>query len=204
MFLYSIVLAVLLGFIFKGNLKNLGSIKLSSWYLVIIGYALDEIMHLLVKGGQLKVGNGTYFADILMYIFLFGFIYLNKKDYFVLTIGAGFLLNAVAIFSNGGTMPVSPSAIAYVSSTHINPAAQGLYSLLVPNTKFGFLCDIISIKILGHVVFSIGDIILSVGIMLIIIMGMRGKYNQAITHNRGRSSRRNRRIRKNKLNKANV
>ena len=178
MFLYSIVLAILLGFIFKGNLKNLGNINLSSLYLVFIGYALDEIMHLMIKGGHLKVGTGTYFTDLLMYVLLFIFIYMNRKDFFVLIIGVGFLFNAVAILSNGGAMPVSPSAIAYVSSTHINPAAQGLYCLLGPDTKFWFFSDIYSVKALGHVVFSLGDIILSIGIILIIIKGMRGKYNK--------------------------
>lgn len=200
MFLYSILLAIILGYAFKGNLKNLGHIKLSGIYLIVIGYGIDETMHLMVKYGGLKTGAGTYFADLLMYVLMFVFIYLNRKDLFILIVGVGFLLNAIVIFANGGTMPVSPSAIAYVSTVHINPASQGLYNLATSNTKFWLLGDIISIKALGHVAFSIGDIILSLGIILMIIKGMRGKYNfQVISHNRGRRSRRNRRLRQNKL-----
>jgi hypothetical protein len=199
MFLYSIVLAILLGFIFKGKLKDLGNIKLSSLYLVIIGYALDEIMHLMVKYGHLKIGIGTYITDMLMYVILFVFIYLNKKDFSILILGLGFFLNAVVIFTNGGAMPVSSNAMSYVSTTHINPATQGLYKLLTSDTKFAFLGDIISIKLLGHMVFSIGDIILSIGIMLLIIKGMRGNYNIHLLHSRGIRSRRNRRLRRNKL-----
>lgn len=199
MFLYSIVLAILLGFIFKGNLRNLENLKLSSLYLLFIGYAIDEIMHFMVKNGKLQIGTGTYIADLIMYILLFAFIYLNRKDFFILIIGVGFFLNAVAILANGGAMPVSPSAIAYVSNDYINPSTQGLYSLMGSDTKFWFLGDIISIKALGHVVFSIGDIILVVGIIFMIIKGMRGGYNSLVLHNRGKRSRRSRRIRQNKL-----
>lgn len=196
MFLYSIVLAIILGFLLKGNFKNLGHINLSGLYLVIIGFCMDETMHQFGKHHIIKIGMATYAFDLLMYVLIAAFVYMNRKDIYILIIGFGFFLNAIAIFANGGAMPVSATAMAGVSINNA-PASHGLYEFLGANTKFWYLCDVISSKYLRGIVFSIGDIISAVGIMLIIVMGMRGKYIKAeIFTNRGRRSRKSRRMRK--------
>lgn len=197
MFLYSVILAIILGFILKGKIKNLGHVNFSGLYLVIIGFLMDETMHQLGTHNILKIGTATYAFDLLMYLLIAIFVYMNRKDFYILIMGFGFLLNAIAIFANGGAMPVSPSAMARVSM-NIAPSSQGLYEVLGNNTRFSYLCDIISNKYLGCIVFSVGDIISGIGIILIIVMGMKGKYIKTeIFTNRGRRSRKSRRIRNN-------
>jgi len=174
MFLYGIILALIIGFVLKGNLKNLGNIELKGLYLVVIGFGMDAIMHFSAVYGVLKLSYLTYIFDLVMYILLAIFIYLNKKNVFVLIIGFGFLLNAIAIFSNGGAMPVSHSAMVKVAITD-STSSVGLYKLADSSTRFYFLCDIMSSKLLGKTVISIGDIISDIGIMALIITGMRGR-----------------------------
>lgn len=177
MFIYSIILAVILGFVFKGSLKNLSNINMPGTGFVIAGFAIDAATHLMSEHGVLKTGIVTYLLGILMYIFIFVFVYLNRKNPYIIVIGIGFLLNAAAIFSNGGVMPVAHSAMASVSITQ-NPSSIGLYSLVDSSTKLKFLCDVIPVKFLANAVVSIGDIIAAIGIMLFIITGMCSKNQQ--------------------------
>lgn len=173
MFKYAIILAVILGYIFKGNLRNLGSCNVSGIYLVFVGFSIEAILHYLVVYGLLQIGIITYFFNFLMYILLFTFIYLNRTNMFLLIMGFGFLLNAIVIFANGGVMPVGHSAIVAASLSE-NVISEGLYGIIGSGTKLWFLGDIIASRILGNLVFSLGDLIATIGLMIFIITEMRG------------------------------
>jgi hypothetical protein len=86
--------------------------------------------------------------------------------------GVGFLLNATAIFLNGGAMPVSAKA-AETAGITLNVTKEGLYALINGNTRLWFLGDIIPLTFLRNFAISIGDIIAAVGLMLFIITGMK-------------------------------
>jgi hypothetical protein len=171
MFVYAIILALIIGFILRGSLKALGNVDVKGIYLVIIGFGIEAIMHFMVGYGTLKIGTITYLANLLMYILLFVFIYLNRKNTFLLIVGFGFLLNAAAIFTNGGVMPVSHGAMTYVSITQ-SASSEGLYKVIDSGTTLSFLCDIVPIRLFLNAVVSIGDIISAMGIMLFIITNM--------------------------------
>lgn len=174
MFVYAIIFAVIIGFVLKGNLKNLGEAEIKGIYLAIIGFGIDALIHVLALRGSLKIGTATYVVDLAMYVILFVFTYLNRKNVFMLLIGFGFLLNAFAIFSNGGAMPVSHSAMVQVKMVG-DGSTEGLYKLVNSHTNLWFLCDIIPVKLFINVVVSIGDLFSAAGIMLFIITSMKIK-----------------------------
>lgn len=172
MFILALIAGVIIGYILKGNLQNLSNIKLKGVYLIVIGFFIEFMIIILVQNKILTIGKITYLLDILMYTLIFIFIIKNKGEAFIVLMGIGFLLNAIAIFFNNGAMPVSYKAIESLGFPS-NVATEGLYSLISSDTYFGFLGDIIPINFIGRFIVSGGDIIAAIGMMFFIITKMR-------------------------------
>ena len=182
MFFYAIIIAILIGYGLKGKLKNINNIELDWLYLVFIGFFIDITMQLLGRYGILKIGIATYIIDVIMYILIFTFVYKNKRDFSVILIGIGAMLNAIPIFSNGGTMPVSKHIMDSLIKNY-TPTNDGLYSVMTNGSNFKILCDRMYIKIMGPGIFSIGDIVIAIGMMLIIILGMTSGNSKGLYKN---------------------
>ncbi len=92
----------------------------------------------------------------------------------------GLALNLIALGANGGLMPASPDAIAAAfGSAYLKTAANATHvrgAIMDTSTELGFLCDIIAAKrpfVLVPAVYSVGDLVMSVGIFIAIIAIMR-------------------------------
>lgn len=172
MFVLAIIFGVIIGYILKGRLSNLESMELKGIYLIGFGFAIEFVIILLIRKNIFTAGINTLFLDILMYLLIFTFIFLNRKNRYIVIMGIGFMLNALAIFSNGGTMPVSTSALKTIGfSTNVH--TEGLYTLINANTNLSFLGDTIPIDFIGRFVVSLGDIISAIGLVLFIVTSMR-------------------------------
>ena len=174
MFIQAIIFAVIIGYALKGRLKNFERVELKGVHLVTISFLLEALVIILIRKSIINQGIVTYLIDLSMYIILFYFVYLNKKDPFILMIGFGSALNAIPIFLNGGSMPVSHEMAVKVGLT-MNITKEGLYNVINSNTRVWFLGDIIPYKIIGRLVISVGDIIIGIGLMLFIITSMKKK-----------------------------
>lgn len=174
MFILAVIAAILIGSLFGGKIKNLEHVNIKGVYLVFVSFLIEFLIVVGIKKEILEIGLYTYVLDLIMYIMLFLFIMLNRKNLYIIIMGIGFGLNAVVIFINGGAMPVSKSAMDYLGYNP-NISLEGLYKLIDGSTRLQFLGDIIPIKFISTFIVSIGDIIAAVGLMLIIIIGMKKK-----------------------------
>jgi hypothetical protein len=172
MFIEALFFAVIIGYILKGKIKKLENVDLNRAYLIFISFFLELFIVISIRNGFFNIGLFTYILDSIMYSLLVIFIYFNRKNKFIVLMGVGFLLNATAIFLNGGAMPVSAKA-AETAGITLNVTKEGLYTLINENTKLWFLGDIIPLTFLRNFAISIGDIIAVVGLMLFIITGMK-------------------------------
>lgn len=172
MFVEALILSIIIGYIMKGSIKNIGDVSINKMYLVIISYTVEVAVFLCVRKGVLETGTITYCIYLLEYILIFLFIYFNRRNKFIVVMGAGFLLNALAIFLNGGTMPVSGTVISAAGMSS-DVAKEGLYSLVEEGTRLAFLGDVIYFKIFKAYVLSIGDIVAALGLMFFIITSMK-------------------------------
>ena len=172
MFIEGLFFAVIIGYLLKGNIKNLENVDVKAVYLVFIAFLIEFFIVISIRKGFFDIGIFTYILDFIMYTLLIVFIYYNRKDKYIVLMGVGFLLNAIPIFLNGGAMPVSAKAAATAGIT-LNISKEGLYTLINENTRLWFLGDIIPLTFLRNFAISIGDIIAVVGLMLFIIMGMK-------------------------------
>lgn len=176
MFIQGIIVAIIIGYALKGRLKNFERVQLKGIYLVTISFSIEFLVVISIRKNIINQGIITYMIDLAMYIVLFYFVYLNKRDPFILMIGLGSLLNAIPIFLNGGSMPVSHEAVVKLGA-NMDVTKMGLYNFINSNTRFWFLGDIFPYKAVIKVVMSIGDIIIVIGLMLFIITGMKNKEN---------------------------
>lgn len=178
MFIMAIVLAMIIGFLTRGSLKNLENIKLHKVSLIFVAFIIEFFVIVLTKNGIVEVGILTFFIDLIMYILIFLFIYFNKKDKFIVVMGVGFLLNAIPIFANGGAMPISSKALK-TAGLGVDTIKTGLYVLIDSTTRFAFLGDIIPSTFLRRTVMSIGDIVSALALMMIVILGMKRTENNS-------------------------
>lgn len=174
MFIEVIIFSIIIGYLLRGRLKNLERCSINSVWMVFAAFIIEFFVVIFIEKGILVRGTITLILDILMYGLLFIFAYKNRKNVFIDIMTFGFLLNAIAIFTNGGAMPVSVKALNIASMSH-NVEKEGLYRIANENTRFWFLCDIIPKTFLRNFVVSIGDITAAAGIMGFIICGMKKK-----------------------------
>ena len=175
MFGISLIVAIILGYLLKGRLSHLINLQIRGIWLILIGFLLERGLNLLLKIGWMELGILTYLLDLLMYILILIFIWRNNRLKPLWVMGIGFVMNAIPIFANGGAMPVSPKAMDYMGIS-TDASLTGLYSIMREETHFKILSDIIPI-FLGKVgfVISIGDIVLCIGMIWLVIKGMRTK-----------------------------
>ncbi|MEG0326627.1 MAG: DUF5317 domain-containing protein [Cellulosilyticaceae bacterium] len=173
MFGISIILAIVIGYILKGRLKHLINLEFKYIGLIVVGFVLERILNLLIQQGILEINPLTYVLDLLMYGMIFAFIVMNRKHMEFVIMGIGFLMNAIVIFANGGAMPVSAKALEAMGVVG-ELVDKGLYAMMHDLTRFKILADIIPIHLskIGFVI-SIGDIVLCLGMMILIIKGMK-------------------------------
>lgn len=159
-----VILAVVVGLLRGGKLENLSELGLKGLLWVWVALAMRGAVFLLDG----RFANAAWLQTAAYVLFLY-IIWLNVSQPGIKIFGFGSLLNFLVIAVNGGTMPVSPEAIAAVGMTGRPPS--GTHSLMTDSTRLGLLADIIPIRsfyFLPAMAISIGDIIIVMGIFLFI------------------------------------
>ena len=80
MFIEALIFAVIIGYILKGNIKNLENVDIKKAYLVFISFFIEFFIIIIIRKGIVNIGIFTYILDFIMYILLVIFIYLNRKQ----------------------------------------------------------------------------------------------------------------------------
>lgn len=174
MFIISIAAAIILGYILGGRLKNLENVSFKAVYLIFVAFGIELMIVTGMRKGLLSIGTTTFLLDAVMYALLLVFVILNRKNICIIIMGAGFFINVIAIFTNGGAMPVSQEAINILGFSS-NMSSEGLYKVIDSSTKLWFLGDIIPVSFISSFIISIGDIFTAAGLILLIVTGMKRK-----------------------------
>jgi len=179
--LWALFLGLLIGFSRHGSLANLAKLKLNGLWLILSALVIQLLIFPLGHAAPL-VRVGTPYLHLLSYIFLFIFIGLNWRYLGILIMGVGLALNLLVISINGGYMPASAPALRSAGREQVASVLEqgrhhGNTVLMSPETKFNFLGDIFSVPAVVPFAnaFSVGDILLSLGVMLFLAMEMHGK-----------------------------
>lgn len=168
--LYAIPIGILAGYLLGGRLERLNDLRFRWAGLAIAGLLAQVVLFaepVAVAVGDLgplvyAASTGAVFVAVLRNVRIPGMV--------LVALGAG--SNLLAIVANGGVMPASPEAVGA-----IDPLATAGFSnsVVMADPALRPLTDIFALPAwlpLANV-FSVGDVLLGLGIAVVIALGMR-------------------------------
>ena len=149
------------------------TIKIKYWWLALAGLLLRILPYLFTEPSSMA--DLKRICLCLSYVLLLFVLVRNLRIKGLWIILTGTLLNFIGMMANGGFMPVAPDARLLADKAPVIMQAGSLsltnaggVILLPGQTRLMFLTDILPVSSL-HSVFSIGDIIICLGILIVCI-----------------------------------
>ena len=170
-FLNAVLIAVVVGVLFGGSPAALGELRLRRVWLAYSAIGLQvvafpsNVLPWAMPGGAARV------LWLLSYALLIAMLTQNCHLRGASIVGAGLTCNLMAIVANGGLMPVTREALR--ASGHSYDVRNNSISLAEP--RLSGLVDRYAAPgwlPLGNV-FSLGDVLIGVGIIVVIVLAMR-------------------------------
>ncbi|HZK83219.1 MAG TPA: DUF5317 domain-containing protein [Desulfosporosinus sp.] len=182
MLIETLILALFVSLISGGKFGRLGEITLRVVWLIPLALLIQSgVYWAAVRGIGLGPSWVSPALDTGSYFLLLIFTVRNRSLPGMTCISLGILLNALVIVLNGGVMPVDPSFLPEVSRNALL-AGQGTHGLMTESTHLSFLADRFYLDLPGlqKQVFSVGDVLIDIGIFLLVFKTMRGKTSSII------------------------
>ena len=144
-------------------------------WLVLIAVIVQLVVIYVGFGGAEELRRFIFPAS---YVLVLAFIVLNRRRVGFLVIGAGALLNFLAIVTNGGLMPISPANMEKagfgdeLTKLGLGDAVPLSKNVLLEesDTNLQWLTDRFAWDSSGPFpVFSVGDVIIGIGLVIILV-----------------------------------
>ena len=179
LYLIAIVIGLVIGFARGGRLSHLARLRLRWLWLVPVALVIQLLIFPLISGAPL-LPYATAPLHILSYAILVVWLVMNARGLPIGALLAGAACNFAAIASNGGYMPASPTALRHAGLEYAaDRLLQGEILANVipmsPSTRCNLLGDWLYLPswIPFATAFSIGDMLIMVGLAWLIAKGMR-------------------------------
>jgi len=179
--LFSVGVALIRG----GKIDRLVSLPFRHVWLVFLAFGIQFSLRLpSLAGLQTLQLVAPYLYPVVYFILLFCFC-LNFRVPGVRVLAAGSLCNLVAILANGGKMPVSGESLTALGHSALRDAfAAGeslTHTIITPGTRLPWLADVLvgSPPFPSPTIFSIGDLLLALGVFVLVQRCMVGRHPAA-------------------------
>ncbi|MEX0869587.1 MAG: DUF5317 domain-containing protein [Nitriliruptoraceae bacterium] len=142
-----------------GRLSRLGNLEIRWISAILTALALQIWVTTIPTAAA--VGTTVHFVSYALGIW---FIYANRRIPGLLVTSSGGAMNLAAITANGGVMPASPGALELAGMSHTGE--HFVNSGAVEGARLAWLGDVFAIPAAWPLanVFSIGDVVLVVGV----------------------------------------
>ena len=180
--LYAIPVGIVVGYLLGGRLDRLGSIRFRWAPLAMLGLAVQVALFSDPLAGVVGDAGPPIYVASTAAVLVAVLRNLDIAGLPIIAIGAA--SNLLAIVANGGYMPADPDALAAIGG--IAPGYSN--SSVTTDPALGPLTDIFAIPawVPFANVFSIGDVLLGIGIAVTIAIGMRqGSPSRGLEHGAG-------------------
>lgn len=170
--LYAIPIGIALGYLIGGRLERLGELRFEWGWLAVAGLAVQIVLFsgIIEAGLGRGVGAAIYVASTGAVLVA---VWRNLSVPGLPVVAVGAISNLAAIVANEGIMPTTAAALDAAGMD----AEEGFSnSAVVPDPVLAPLTDVFALPPwlpLANV-FSIGDVLIGLGIVLVIGLGMRG------------------------------
>lgn len=168
--LYAVVIGLLAGAVVGGRTAGLGEIKLRWGWVFLAGLAIQLVLFSDAVTERIgELGVPIYVGSTLAVALV---VAANYRITGMPIVALGAFSNLAAIIGNGGYMPASAEAMAALGKTA--PTAYS-NSTVTPNPVLPWLTDIFALPkwIPASNVFSIGDVLIGIGVIVVIVAAMR-------------------------------
>ena len=170
--LYAIPIGIVAGYLLGGRLERLGDLRFAWGPLAIAGLIVQIVLFSEpVAAGVGDLGPVLYVASTAA---VFVAVLRNWRIPGLALIAVGAASNLLAIAANGGVMPASPEAVAALGA-EAGPGFSN--SVVMTDPALWPLTDIFALPVWVPFanVFSVGDVLIGIGVAATIALGMRGR-----------------------------
>lgn len=167
--LYAIPIGIVLGYLLGGRLERLSRLRFRWAPLALLGLAVQVALFSDPLAGAVgDAGPPIYVASTAAVLVA---VLRNIELPGIAIVALGACSNLVAIVANGGYMPADPDALAAIGG--VAPGYSN--SSVVTDPALGPLTDIFALPAWVPLanVFSVGDVLIALGIALTIVAAMR-------------------------------
>jgi uncharacterized protein DUF5317 len=169
--LYAVPIGVALGYLIGGRLDRLGRLRFDWAWLAIAGLLVQILLFSPLATGIVDavIGAALYVASTAaVLVAVLRNVYVPGMP----LVWLGAASNLAAVIANGGIMPTTNEALA---TAGLEPVDGLSNSAVVANPALAPLTDVFALPSWVPLanVFSIGDVLIAVGIVIVIVAGMR-------------------------------
>lgn len=174
MFTSAAIISLAVALLRGGSFRRLAEAKVEKLWLVFVALLIQFGPSWLERFGLITVGPWGPVLHVLSYVPLTMMLLANLSLAGAPVMIIGMVLNVIPIAANGGKMPVSAAALTRVGLADlipsIAPGASYDHVIINPSTRLAFLGDVIPQIWPPQLanVFSLGDLVLGVGLFLIV------------------------------------
>jgi hypothetical protein len=169
--LLAVPIGLALGFLLGGRLDRLSEIRFEWAWLAVVGLAVQILLFSTPIGGSFRggVGEAIYVASTGLVLIA---VWRNLRVPGLALVALGAISNLAAIVANDGVMPTTPDALA---AAGLDPLDGFSNSAVLEDPALAPLTDIFALPpwLPFANVFSIGDVLIALGIVVVIAIGMR-------------------------------
>jgi hypothetical protein len=168
--LYALIAGLIVGAAFGGRPANLATIQFRWAPLIVLGFLAQVV--LFTDAVAERVGDAGPFLYVGTTLMVGAAVLRNLRLPGMPLVVLGAVSNMAAILANGGYMPATPEAMA-----SLGKGAPTIYSnsALLPDPSLPWLVDRFALPhwLPFANVFSVGDVLLAVGVFVLIVSAMR-------------------------------
>ncbi|MDQ6795766.1 MAG: DUF5317 domain-containing protein [Chloroflexota bacterium] len=168
--LYAIPVGLLAGFLLGGRLEGLATLRIAWAPIAVLALLVQVLLFSSPLGGAVgAAGPAIYVASTAAVLAV---VVRNARVPGLAIVALGAVSNLAAIVANGGYMPADPGALALAG---LDPSRGYSNSIVTNRPLLGPLTDIFALPagVPMANVFSIGDLLIGLGIACTIAFAMR-------------------------------
>lgn len=163
-FLATIVVAVLVVVVTKGSFHRIGRIHLSAVWLLLVALIIQVALE-LVDFPTERIDDLGLAILLMSYVLIFGFCFLNRRTSGMVIVAIGVALNVLVIAVNGG-MPTKDDVTQRDGrEVHVPIERTVKHKPRESDDKIAFLGDVITAPGVPNQQFSVGDIVIGIGVV---------------------------------------
>jgi hypothetical protein len=163
-FVATIAIAIVVIVVTRGSFHRLASIKLHAVWLLLAALVIQVALE-FVDFPEARIDDVGLGILLSSYALIFGFCFLNRRTSGMAVIAVGVALNVLVIALNGGMPTKDDVEERNGREVHVPIERTVKHKPRSDDDRISFLGDVITLPGLPNQQFSVGDVVIGVGVV---------------------------------------